>query len=270
MLTGYSNIISVTTDCFTGLLDLYPNAAVAYSVRKLRSAYAGAAIRVRRSSDNAEQDIGFTSSGDLDETALTAFVGSNNGFVVTWYDQSGNANNATQSTAANQPQIVSSGIVYKINTKPYLLFGAQAQFNFNTALDFQSVNSSLFLVNQRLNSVSSNNAILEGNGGYIYLNYGSLLAYGVNFFTPNIYDDSIYNLFTATNNIGNNLFIYKNNINIATKNPSTGSGVAASSMMTRLYGQNSYLFTEMIIYAINQDSVKNNINTNINTYYGIY
>ena len=32
------------------LLDTYPNAAVAYSLRKLRTAYSGSAIRVRRSS----------------------------------------------------------------------------------------------------------------------------------------------------------------------------------------------------------------------------
>jgi hypothetical protein len=41
------------------LLDTYSGAAVAYSLRKLRTAYSGSAIRVRRSSDNAEQDFGF-------------------------------------------------------------------------------------------------------------------------------------------------------------------------------------------------------------------
>jgi len=44
------------------LLDLYPGATVAYSLRKLRTAYSGSAIRVRRSSDNTEQDFGFDSS----------------------------------------------------------------------------------------------------------------------------------------------------------------------------------------------------------------
>jgi hypothetical protein len=54
----------------------------------------------------------------LDESALTTFCGVGNGFVTTWYDQSGNARNATQATAANQPQIVSSGVVILQNTKP--------------------------------------------------------------------------------------------------------------------------------------------------------
>ena len=58
------------------LLDTYTGAAVAYSLRKLRTAYTGAAIRVRRSSDNAEQDINFV-GGDLDTTSMINFVGQN-------------------------------------------------------------------------------------------------------------------------------------------------------------------------------------------------
>jgi hypothetical protein len=58
------------------LLDLFPNASVAYSLRKLRTAYSGSAIRVRRSSDNAEQNIGFV-GGDLDTQSLLDFVGYN-------------------------------------------------------------------------------------------------------------------------------------------------------------------------------------------------
>jgi len=57
------------------LLDLYPNAALAYSFRKLSSSFNGSPIRVRRSSDNAEQDIPFDGSGDLDTANLLAFVG---------------------------------------------------------------------------------------------------------------------------------------------------------------------------------------------------
>ena len=63
------------------LLDIYTGtAATAYSLRRLSSTYTGSAIRVRRSSDNVSQDIGFDVNGDLDTTALTTFVGSNNKF----------------------------------------------------------------------------------------------------------------------------------------------------------------------------------------------
>ena len=92
-----------TIDSFTtGLSGLF-------GLRKLRSAYAGSCLRVRRSSDNTEQDIGFTTAGHIDSSALTTFCGAGNGFVTTWYDQSAAANHFIQATAANQPQIVSSG-----------------------------------------------------------------------------------------------------------------------------------------------------------------
>ena len=58
------------------LLDTYEGATVAYSLRKLRTAYTGSAIRVRRSVDNAEQDIAF-SGNDLDTTTMLDFVGYN-------------------------------------------------------------------------------------------------------------------------------------------------------------------------------------------------
>jgi hypothetical protein len=108
-----------------GLLDAYPSAAAAYSLRKLRSFYSGSAIRVRRSSDNAESDIGFTGAGDLDEAALTTFVGANDGFVTTFYDQSGNGRDLVQATAGDQPRIVNAGTVETTASgKPTILYTA--------------------------------------------------------------------------------------------------------------------------------------------------
>jgi hypothetical protein len=106
---------------FTGLLDLYPNAAVAYSLRRLRADYTGSAIRVRRSSDNAEQDIGFVSNV-LDTASLLTFVGAGDGFVTTWYDQSGLGLNATQTVAGVQPEIVLGGVLWEQNGKPAVRF----------------------------------------------------------------------------------------------------------------------------------------------------
>jgi hypothetical protein len=64
----------------------------------------------------------YTSDQSDNRTALEANIGevygiagipayddTVNGFVETWYDQSGNGNNATQLTAANQPKIVDGG-----------------------------------------------------------------------------------------------------------------------------------------------------------------
>ena len=115
------------------LLDFFP-ATVAYSLRKLRSGQARA-IRVRRSSDNAQQDIGFIGD-ELDTASLRSFCGGGHGFVTTWYDQSGNGYNTTQGTQANQPQIVSSGVVITENGKPAIQFDGSNDVLSNNALFF--------------------------------------------------------------------------------------------------------------------------------------
>lgn len=80
-------------------------AQLAVSYFKLRSAYTGACVRIRRAGDNVEQDFGFVNGHFVDTAAIRAFLTTNDGFVVTRYDQSGNGFNLSQTTAANQPQI---------------------------------------------------------------------------------------------------------------------------------------------------------------------
>jgi hypothetical protein len=116
----------------TPLLDLYPNAAAAYSLRQLRTGVTNV-VRVRRSSDNTESD--FTATQVSDGT-LTTFCGAGNGFVRTWYDQSGNGRHAVQTTTADQPQIVSSGTLLTDNTKPCLQFNGSS-----TSLDANALGS---------------------------------------------------------------------------------------------------------------------------------
>jgi len=93
---------------FTPVQDVVPSAIAAYGTTLLNSAYAGPAINVVRASDGANLDIGFVTAGSrkiLDAAALDAFLAGTTGSVATLYDQSGNGNHATQSTAANRPFI---------------------------------------------------------------------------------------------------------------------------------------------------------------------
>jgi len=110
------------------LLDDYPNAGAAYSVRKLRTAYSGSALRVREDSGNTETDIGFDGNGDLDTAAIASHCGANNGYVVTFYDQSGNSVDATQATTSQQPQIYNGTAVITKNGKPAIDFAGNGIF----------------------------------------------------------------------------------------------------------------------------------------------
>ena len=119
------------------LLDDYPGAAAAYSLRKLDKDYTGSAIQIRTTGTGTNQpagalaNIGFDSNGDLDETAIINHCLGTSCTVQTWYDQSGNGNNATQTTAANQPTIYTGGAVVAFNNRPAIDFDGSNDF-FNT------------------------------------------------------------------------------------------------------------------------------------------
>jgi hypothetical protein len=277
MITGYSNTISVTTLAL--LLDTYSGAAAAYSLRKLRTAYTGSAIRVRRASDNAEQDIGFNGE-NLNTSALTSFCSGTNGFVKTWYDQSGNSRDATQATAANQPQIVSSGSVILQNSKATLDFnGTTQRFDIPT-IAFNMNAISIIAISKSDSSVSN---------GFVFANpdpnrlYAGFISASVEYFG---YDDAAtkFNLGSAnTNQSLKELYAGSSTVN-AYRN--TTASTAVSSVSTSITGDNlsigSYRksaslttyydgnIQEVIFYTSNQSSNRTGIESNINSFYSIY
>jgi hypothetical protein len=93
-----------------------PAPAAAYSLRKLKNT-ATNAIRIRRTSDGAQTDIGFTAAGHLNTSAITAHcTGGSSGYVVTWYDQSGNSRNLSQTDTTKQFRIY-NGTTSTIHTQ---------------------------------------------------------------------------------------------------------------------------------------------------------
>lgn len=143
------------------LLDNY-EATIAYSTRLLRSDYAGNCIKVRRSSDDSTQDIGFV-DGLLNETALLAFCGAGDGYIDTFYDQSGNTQDLIQPTTTKQPLIVSGGAILKVNERQYLSFdGTDDGLYKMTCALFKNIGAiSLFTINQyKANPVANSSVIL--------------------------------------------------------------------------------------------------------------
>lgn len=112
------------TTTYTGPLDAYTSTwtGLFSASRRLRAAYTGPAIRVRRVADGVEQDIAFTSAGALDTATLSAFVGSGNGAVVRWYDQGGAGRNAIPKAGVASPVIVQGGVVQTMAGKPAIRF----------------------------------------------------------------------------------------------------------------------------------------------------
>jgi hypothetical protein len=275
MILSTHGIVGSQIQSFVGLLDTYPNAAAAYSLRKLRAAYTGNAIRVRRSSDNAEQNIGF-SGANLDTSALTTFCSGTNGFVTTWYDQSGNGLNQTQSTASNQPQIVSSGSVILQGGKPTLQFDGTSDF-----MDASSVTTgdpkSIFIPTKAISLPSSETVIFDSvttNQALLYKSASNTITIGFGAFNASSYTATtnfilysiLQNSTTSNAYVNSSTQIYTNaNLGTNAFNGLRIGGVRGTAAL--FYNGN---IPEFIVYGSNQASNRTGIETNINTYYAIY
>jgi hypothetical protein len=256
------------------LLDTYGGAAAAYSLRKLSSTYSGNAIRVRRSSDNAEINIGFDSSGNLDEAALTTFVGAGNGFVTTWHDQSGNSKDATQATAINQPRIVNAGSIDLVNTKPAILGDGSNDTLINSTLSLTNP-SSIFTVVDKVGT--------SGNFG-LYTFSGlsgafTLLPTGYHFyqngpsFSPNYLNNNQSLLVAKTATTGTNWELYGNNTTVTNAGENIGTAIGGIvSLFDRngTQGRSNMYMQEFIVWNSDQMTNRAGIQSNINTFYSIY
>jgi len=267
------------------LLSEYGGAAAAYSLRIL-SASTTNVVKVRRSGDDAELD--FTAnevSGGTLEAWVVAGGGTKDGFVTTWYDQSGNGNNATQATAANQPKIVSSGTLVEENSK--------AVIDFDGADDLLTITagSSILPSTGDLSSFS----VFSGDTstiGYIYSNATSSddrHGIGLQFFsgalringairvggTWNIYEEQ---LISADQQYL--LSAFKSGVDFYVDGiKSTGgtNGVFAAPNITFNIGANTNSAStlngklqEIIFFDSDQSTNRTGIEANINDYYNIY
>ena len=263
---------------FVGLLDDYPNAAAAYSLRKLDKDYSGSAIRVRRSSDNTESDIGFTSSGDLDTATLKTFVGANNGLVVTWYDQSGNALNLSQSSASNQPKIINSGTIIRAEGKIIVDFFGAFLENSNLSTGTPKTIFTVYKKGslQADEEVFFDSRITSQSVVYKENNFNGdrlNIAFGTNRRSNHTFQSQEYKLLSIIQD-GNNGNAYINGSSIYGANVNFGSNSFNGLRLGAVRGTASlYLqagLYEFIIYGSNQSSNRTGIENNINDYYNIY
>ena len=255
------------------LLDTYNvGIAAAYSVRKLSSSYTGAAIRVRESTFNTETDIGFDSNGNLDEAALTAHTSmpGMSGFIVKWYDQSGNGIDATQTVSARQMRVVNSNVIEKIGARvaPVSVAGS-THYAMSSAVSVTPPQTSFAVIKSSIASGTrhfmgetlAGTYRFSGDSSFLQLNAGSIInASGI---------PQAHQLATGLAN-GASSVLRANGSQIATGNTGGGSysinQVFGVSATTNFYGN----MQEILIYTADKTSDFSNIETDINTYYSIY
>jgi hypothetical protein len=255
-------------------------------LRKLRTAYTGSAIRVRRSNDNTEQDIGFTAGGDLDTASLKTFVGANSGFVTTWYDQSSNNRNAIQATAGNQPRVVNAGTVERRTNLPSVFFNGASQRLLTNAFSYNDGNYTAFTCSNQVDTLFritlSHDSSATGRRAPLYIRTSSIGQTLANttgtttFITDNGNSISVNQtyIFSAVKR-SNNTEIYVNgNTNGATTLSANSVNFSQSLKIGSQFfnGTNHYngYIHEIILYGSDKSTDRTGIETNINSYYGIY
>ena len=259
---------SAPTPAYSGFGDVFGGATAYYSLRKFTEAETLNAIRVRRSSDDTEQDIGFDSNGDLDTTALLAFVGTggtDNGFVSRWYDQTGNGNDATNATASEQPLIVSGGTLVEENGKAAILpdgVDDELQMSAQTL-------KSVFVVDE---PETAQNGVL---GGYLATMTTKLVyrtnASLENTFSGTITDQALFSVFAEGASDPRSINAFRNGT-AATNNPrslnlNTNSGHLLSRGGGGYYSKK---VQEIIIFDSDQKANRTGMETNINDHFDIY
>jgi len=256
-------------------LDVFTGSSVAFSLRKLSSSYTGSAVKVTTNgSDNA--DIGFDGF-ELDTASLETFANGGDAYVSTWYDQSGNANNAVQTSFSAMPKIVSNGSVILENGKPCILSdGIDDRWFLTTGIT--TTDATLFAVLNNDIGNSSYSAIFNSSSsGFIYHN-----SYGYNFRSNNYYKlidindigNNSHLIFTAINSSSGDGYITdEQNFNYASIQNQTlvNSGYTYTQVLGDVFSK-KYKGTsqELIFYTSYKDGEQDSFMSKGNKYYKIY
>jgi hypothetical protein len=224
-------------------------------------------------------------------TGIPAYDNTVDGFVETWYDQSGNGNDATQSVAASQPKIVDAGSLV------------------SGGLDFDGVDDLLELSGSGLDifkdvgyaqvfAVVKSNETGTGSGRLILATTASSAAARYVLADDGLVsasyrlagrrlDSNAFQTFTSNSPHGNlekiltgflnyndsEGYLYQNGTNVATELnfQSSGNSSNTSSLLVE-FGSNGFDGTirEIIVYNSDQSANRVAIETNINDHYNIY
>ena len=287
----------------TGVVDIYADVDVAYSVRKLFSGWTKAVMKVRRGGDNQTRYVFFngvdlldavigTDSSTPSATTFSSWYGSGAVYVEEWISQNpsntidSNKTLVQSSAGASQPSLVSLGNINLKNGKPFLDFnGTSAEMeSAGNISSFAGDSNSIF-------TVSHNDS--SGNAGYFFSSSDvSVDGYTmqssrdssvsrIGFFIPTTGATAI----AVTPSVANNsnqlaqviladattLKGYLNGVVTATA-VKQGSSLASNMVIGRRWDSNFLNggIQELISFPSNKTSGVGALNANINNYFSIY
>ena len=205
---------------------------------------------------------------------------SSNGFVETWYDQSGNGNDVAQTTSGKQPKIVTSGALVTVNSKASFKFdgtddfleretytqGTLSQPNtfFSVAELDAYADENRKVYDSHLSSVRNMLQLnTAGNGQFAHY-AGTVAATGED-------ADADRHLFTSLiNGSASNLRIDSTSKTTSTTNTQGMTGIIIGANHDAAQNFWDGDIQEIIVYNSNQTSNFTALETNINSHYSIF
>lgn len=101
--TSSASVVVSNSVSYTGPGDIVSGADAWWGLRAYGAATAGTkAIRLARASDGAQENISTLSNGNLDTSTAATFCASTTCTIITWYDQTGNGFDVTQTATSSE------------------------------------------------------------------------------------------------------------------------------------------------------------------------
>jgi len=230
---------------------------------------------------------GTVTRGDTTSTNLGDFISGTDAFVVTWYDQSGSGNDASQDTLSEQPKIAdsSSGLITDPNGRTTISFDGS-----NDDLDLPDVITSInsassFNVCQNIGYSSGTQIALalsrlSGGNRRWYLPArtanGWYFSYGPDFGSTSVRlvtaadTDEAQHLFSGVAGSSTAKGYFDGVEKVSVSSVDTYLSQTAGGIGSHNGGSNwSGNISEVVIYASDQTSSLSDIHDNIKTYYDI-
>jgi hypothetical protein len=293
-------------DSYTSILDTYPSAYHAYSLRKLKSTYTGACLRIRRTTTTPSVttttvDVSFdvfntislqskityvsgtiTNSKCLGEfSASTGFinidgVNSNQSiFVSTWFDQSNNNKNVANTTLSQQPRLVNAGVLEIVDGSVGVRFvstSSQGLFLADTATSYN--NMSCFVLSNSISATLNTSAYGQGfftTNARLFMPSGTAISYDTSGTFPitgiTANTDRLYELVCGASTTS----AYSNGVQSSV---TSIASLSVTNTVIRLGGNGSPLtylngHVKEVIAFVGTPS-RTGIESNINTYYSVW
>ena len=206
-------------------------------------------------------------------TGIPAYDNTVDGFVETWYDQSGNGNHATQSVTGDQPKIVDGGVLVANDEGNPAIQGANGKsFNLSAITGLEDL--SIFFVGtvpsyfQTITGWSTDLHVIRFGPGQWDFVANSIDAGNMNWNSALTVGDTVLLNFTRSSGTvtGYANSVASDTTSNANSNPFGLNRIFKRSSTNHYRGKAA----ELILYSSDQSADRVAIETNINNHYDIY